>query len=70
MREVADARVRGTTGEVPMARFERDERRAPRPLDGKPPFRQLRELVRRVQNDGCVYVDTSHYSVPWRLIGA
>jgi hypothetical protein len=23
-----------------------------------------------VQNDGCVDVDTNHYSVPWRLIGA
>jgi hypothetical protein len=30
----------------------------------------VRELVRRVQNDGCVDVDTNHYSVPWRLIGA
>jgi hypothetical protein len=27
-------------------------------------------LTRRVQNDGCVDVDTNHYSVPWRLIGA
>ena len=36
----------------------------------RPPFRQLRELTRRVQNDGCVDVDTNHYSVPWRLIGA
>jgi hypothetical protein len=23
-----------------------------------------------VQNDGCVDVDTNHYSVPWTLIGA
>lgn len=40
-----------------------------RPLNGRPPFRQLRELSRRVQNDACVDVDTNHYSVPWRLIG-
>jgi hypothetical protein len=70
MREVADQRVHGTTGEVPIVRFEREERQALRPLGGKPPFRQVRELVRSVQNDGCVDVDTNHYSVPWRLIGA
>jgi transposase len=70
MREVADVRVHGTTGEVPIVRFERDEAATLRPLNGRPPFRQLRELVRRVQNDSCVDVDTNHYSVPWRLIGS
>lgn len=70
MREVADVRVHGTTGEAPIARFEREEAAALRPLNGRPPFRQLRELSRRVQNDACVDVDTNHYSVPWRLIGA
>ena len=30
----------------------------------------MRELTRRVQSDACVDVDTNHYSVPWRLIGA
>ncbi len=70
MRDVADARVHGTTGEVPAERFAREEQQALRPLDGRPPFRQMRELTRRVQNDVCVDVDTNHYSVPWRLIGA
>jgi transposase len=70
MREVADVRVHGTTGEAPTVRFEREERRALRPPGGRPPFRQLRELIRCVQNDGCVDVDTNHYSVPWLLIGA
>ena len=70
MREVADARVHGTTGEVPAERFAREERQALRPLDGRPSFRQIRELTRRVQNDACVDVDTNHYSVPWTLIGA
>ena len=70
MREVADVRVHGTTGEAPIARFEREEHLALRPLVGRPPFRQLRELIRRVQNDACVDVDTNHYSVPWKLIGA
>jgi transposase len=70
MREVADQRVHGTTGEVPRVRFEREEAAALRPLDGRPPFRQVRELTRRVHNDGCVDVDTNHHSVPWTLIGA
>jgi transposase len=70
MREVADQRVHGTTGEAPIVRFEREEATALRPLDGRPPFRQVRELTRRVHNDGCVDVDTNHYSVPWTLIGA
>jgi len=70
MREVADTRMHGTTGEAPIARFEREEAQALRPLGGRPPFRQLRELSRRVQNDACVDVDTNHYSVPWKLIGA
>jgi transposase len=70
MREVADTRVHGTTGEAPMARFVSEEAAALRPLNGRPPFRQLRELTRRVQNDACVDIDTNHYSVPWKLIGA
>ena len=69
-REVADVRVHGTTGETPIARFEREEVAALRPLDGRPSFRQLRELTRRVQADACIEVDTNHYSVPWKLIGA
>ena len=70
MREVADLRVHGTTGEAPITRFGREEAAALRPLNGRPPFRQMRELARKVQNDACVDVDTNHYSVPWRLIGA
>jgi transposase len=66
MREIADIRVHGTTGERPIDRF-KDENL--RPLTGRPPFQQIREVTRRVQNDACVEVDTNHYSVPWRLIG-
>jgi transposase len=68
-RAVADVRVHGTTGEAPIVRFERDEARALRPIAGRPPFRQVRELVRRVQADCCIEVDGNAYSVPWRLIG-
>lgn len=67
-REVADQRVHGTTGELPAVRFARDAP-ALRPLGGRAPFGQLRDLIRRVQADGAVDVDTNSYSVPWRLIG-
>jgi hypothetical protein len=69
MREIADQRVHGTTGELPLRRFEREEAAALAPLNGRPPFGQVRELVRRVQADCAVAVDGNSYSVPWRLIG-
>jgi len=67
MRDVADVRVHGTTGEAPIKRFEQ-EAGTLAPLNGRPPFAPIRELKRRVANDACVEVDTNHYSVPWRLI--
>jgi transposase len=69
MREVADTRVHGTTGEPPLQRFERAEASALRPLPAKAPFLQVRELTRRVHTDACIELDTNRYSVPWRLIG-
>jgi transposase len=69
MREIADVRVHGTTGEAPIERFERDERAVLKPLLGRAPFLQVRELSRRVHSDACIEVDTNRYSVPWRLIG-
>lgn len=51
-------------------RFERDEAAALKLVAGRAPFRQLRELVRVVQSDACIELDTNRYSVPWRLIGA
>jgi transposase len=68
-RDVANVRIHGTTGEVPMVRFERDEAHRLKPLGGKPSFGSLRELTRVVGNDCAVEVDTNSYSVPWRLIG-
>jgi transposase len=69
MREIADAREHGTTGEAPRVRFERDEAKALQPLGGRSPFAPTRELVRVVAADCCVEVDTNAYSVPWRLLG-
>ena len=68
-RDVADQRVHGTTGEVPIERFRRAEARALRPIASVPPFAMARELVRKVQADCVVGVDSNAYSVPWRLIG-
>jgi transposase len=69
LREVADVRIHGTTGEAPIARFRAAEAAALKPLAGKPPFVQARELSRRVHSDACVEVDTNRYSVPWQWIG-
>lgn len=69
-RDVADQRVHGTTGDRPIDRFERAERPALRPLEGRPPFAQRRSLSRRVQSDCCVEVDTNRYSVPSCHVGA
>ena len=67
-REVADRRRHGTTGETPIARFAR-EAECLHPGADRPPFGQLRDLIRTVHADCAVVVDTNAYSVPWRLIG-
>ncbi len=68
-REVADVRSHGTTGESPRERFQREERPALAPLNGRPPYAQVRQVRRSVSTEACVEVDTHRYSVPWRLIG-
>jgi transposase len=68
MREIADVRIHGTTGEKPIVRFDRSESAALQPLPNKPPFLSERELERKVHNDACVEVDANWYSVPWRLV--
>ena len=67
-REIADRRRHGTTGEVPLERFAREAENL-RPCAGRPPFGQLRDLIRTVHPDCAVVVDTNAYSVPRRLIG-
>jgi hypothetical protein len=68
-RDIANARVHGTTGEAPILRFARDEAARLKPIADRPPFRACRLLERRVRNDCAVEVDGNAYSVPWRLIG-
>lgn len=69
MREVADTRVHGTTGEAPITRFREKEAAALRPLAGRTTFQPIRECARRVHADACIELETNRYSVPWRLIG-
>jgi len=69
VREIADKRVHGTTGEPPIVRFVRAEAAALRPIIGVRPFTAARELLRKVQADCVIEVDGNAYSVPWRLIG-
>ena len=61
-RDIANARVHGTTGEVPMDRFARDEAAALQPMVDRSPFRACRMLERRVRSD-CAATPTS------RLVG-
>jgi transposase len=68
-REIADKRIHGTTGEMPIERFLRAEAGVLRPTAGVPPFEAARELVRKVGADCAIEVDGNAYSVPWRLIG-
>jgi transposase len=65
---VADQRIHGTTHEPPIARFERDERVALRPLPVRALPRREQRLRRRVASDAFVDVDTVRYSVPHRLV--
>lgn len=67
-REIADVRIHGTTGELPIVRFA-DEAKVLRPLGERAPFGQLRDLVRKVRSDCAIDLDTNSYSVPWRLVG-
>jgi transposase len=69
MREVADVRIHGTTGEPPIERFNAKEAAALRPLEGRSTFQPIRECVRRVHADACIELEANRYSVPWRLIG-
>ena len=69
MREVAEVRIHGTTGETPISRFVRAEAKALKPISGIAPFCVTRELIRRVGSDCTVEIDGNAYSVPWRLIG-
>lgn len=59
-REVADVRIHGTTGVTPRERFDL-EREHLRPVAGIAPFLQVRELVRRVNAEGCIELDTNAY---------
>lgn len=64
----ADQRIHGTTHERPIDRFERDEKRALRPLPSPAMPVRERRITRRVATDCFVDVDTIRYSVPHQLV--
>jgi len=64
---VADARVHGTTHEVPSERFERAEVLIPVDLRPVPP--RERYETRIVPSDAYVSVDTNRYPVPFEWVG-
>jgi transposase len=64
----ADRRVHGTTHEVPLDRFVRDEQAALRPLPARPLPRREQRRRRRVAHDAFVDVETVRYSVPSPLV--
>lgn len=68
MRTIADQRIHGTTGEKPQERFQKEELKALKQLEGKPPFNQTKEVQRIVHSDACIEIGTNFYSVPWQLI--
>lgn len=64
---IADARVHGTTHEIPLERFARE---GLTPLGARPPYQWARVRRRIVAADALVSVAGSRYSVPARLVGA
>ena len=68
MDQVADLRIHGTTKEVPLERFEREEAAALTPFEPGRAFGTLVEHERVVNNEACVNFATNSYSVPWQLI--
>ena len=68
MREVADVRIHGTTGEKPMDRFER-EQQALLPVGSHPSYLRARRFTRKVTGDCRVEFETNRYSVPYHLVG-
>jgi len=68
MRDVADVRIHGTTGERPLDRFER-EREALLPIGNHPGYLRARRFTRKVTGDCRVEFETNRYSVPFQLVG-
>jgi transposase len=67
-REVAGARVHGTTRERPIERFERFERAALLPLPAAP-YDPAAWKQAKVYRDCYVVFEASYYSAPFRLVG-
>jgi len=68
MWEVANQRVHGTTHEQVAARWDVDQRSL-QPLDGRPPYPDIDDELRKVARDAYVSWQGSRYSVPWEYAG-
>jgi transposase len=68
MRDIADVRTHGTTGERPVDRFER-ERQALLAIGKHPSYLRTRRFTRKVTGDCRVEFETNRYSVPYHLVG-
>jgi transposase len=68
MREVADVRTHGTTGERPIDRFEQ-EALALHPINNHPSHLRARRFTRKVTGDCRIEFETNRYSVPFQLVG-
>lgn len=68
MREVADVRTHGTTGDRPMERFGL-EAAALLPLGNHPGYLRARRFTRKVTGDCRIEFETNRYSVPFLLVG-
>jgi transposase len=68
MREVADVRTHGTTGERPVDRFEQ-EALALHPIGVHPSHLRARRFTRKATGDCRIEFETNRYSVPFQLVG-
>ncbi len=68
VREVAGARIHGSTGRRPLESFERDEQAAMQPLPTMP-FVPVVWHQAKVHSDGYVQFRRHLYTVPWQLVG-
>ena len=66
--EESDQRQLGDAGDTPQARFEREEVKSLKALEGKAPFSSIQEVKRKVSKDSFVDVETNRYSVQWEHI--
>ncbi|HMP79925.1 MAG TPA: IS21 family transposase [Pirellulaceae bacterium] len=69
LEHTANARVHGTTGQIPEEVFQNGERAALIPLDSVAPYHYLNPVARKVNFESMVSFQGSRYSVPPEWVG-